>query len=209
MAVAVAEARDLVLDRRAIARPAPLDRAGEQRRAVEPGADDVMGALIGAGDRAGQLRELASSGASADIVQRVASLGCAASRAQSIVRPSSRGGVPVLSRPWPSPISRTCAPSAMAAALADAPARPRAPRRGNRRVEEGAGGDDDRAASMRVPSLGHRRRRQRRLSIRASRSPSIRSTPCVGEQARARPRARSDGGRPGRAGPAPRCPCSR
>ena len=35
------------------------------------------------------------------------SLGCASRRAQSIVRPSSRGGVPVLSRPCARPISRT------------------------------------------------------------------------------------------------------
>ncbi len=47
----------------------------------------------------------------ADIVHGSRSLGCPSTRDQSIVRPSSLGGVPVFSRPWASPISRTCSPS--------------------------------------------------------------------------------------------------
>ena len=41
-----------------------------------------------------------------DMVQSCSSLGCSTSRAQSMVRPSSRGGVPVFNRPWPRPTSR-------------------------------------------------------------------------------------------------------
>src|SRR5690606_18799921 len=56
MTVAVAEAMDLVLDRRAIAWADPADRAREQGRAVEVRADDVVRPLVGARDRAEELR---------------------------------------------------------------------------------------------------------------------------------------------------------
>ena len=56
MAVPIGEAMDLVLDGRAIARPARIDRAGEKRRAMQIRADDVVTALVGARDRAEKLR---------------------------------------------------------------------------------------------------------------------------------------------------------
>ena len=40
--VAVAEAVDLVLDRRTIARPWPLDLTGKQRGSVQPRTDDIV-----------------------------------------------------------------------------------------------------------------------------------------------------------------------
>ena len=54
--VALAEAHDLVLDRRAIARPAARDLAGIHRRAMHVGADDPMRGLGGPGDAALDLR---------------------------------------------------------------------------------------------------------------------------------------------------------
>ena len=56
MARLVGEAHDLVLDRRAIARPGAFDLAGIQRCAVDIGGDDVMGRRAGIGDVAGDLR---------------------------------------------------------------------------------------------------------------------------------------------------------
>ena len=56
MPIAIAEAVNLVLDRRAIARPLRTDRAREQRRTVQPAADDVVRARIGARNRAEHLR---------------------------------------------------------------------------------------------------------------------------------------------------------
>ena len=56
MAVAVAEADDFVLDRRAIARTAALDLAGIHRRAVHIGPDHVMGLRRRAGNPALDLR---------------------------------------------------------------------------------------------------------------------------------------------------------
>ena len=44
VAVAIGEAMDLVLDRRAVTRPDAADFPGEKRRAVEIGADDLVGA---------------------------------------------------------------------------------------------------------------------------------------------------------------------
>ena len=54
--VALAEAHDLVLDRRAIARTAALDLAGIHRRAMHIGANDFMGRRRRAGDAALDLR---------------------------------------------------------------------------------------------------------------------------------------------------------
>ena len=56
VAVAIAEADDLVLDRGAIARPDALDLAGIHRRAMHVGADHLMGRRRGAGDAALDLR---------------------------------------------------------------------------------------------------------------------------------------------------------
>ena len=55
MARAVGEAHDLVLDRRAIARPDALDHAGEERRAIEAAADDLVRPLVRVRDPAGKL----------------------------------------------------------------------------------------------------------------------------------------------------------
>ena len=49
------EPDDLVLDRRAIARPDTLDDAGEERRAVESRADDFVRARVRMRDPAGDL----------------------------------------------------------------------------------------------------------------------------------------------------------
>ena len=100
--VALGEALHLVLDRRAVTRPPPLDRAGEQGRPVEIGADDVVRPRVGPGDRAAQLRRTGRRRRAPTSSTPRRSLGCSSSRAQSIVRPSSRGGVPVFSRPCPS-----------------------------------------------------------------------------------------------------------
>ena len=54
----VGEAMHLVLDRGTVARADPFDRTGEHRRAVEGGTDDVVGALVGMGDVAGQLARM-------------------------------------------------------------------------------------------------------------------------------------------------------
>ena len=54
--LAPGEPDDLVLNGRAVARARGLDLTGVQRRAVEIGADDLVGALIGFGQVARQLR---------------------------------------------------------------------------------------------------------------------------------------------------------
>ncbi len=59
---AVAEAHDLVLDGRAIARAGAADLAGVDGRAVEVGADDAVGFLGGVRDVAGDLRRLDALG---------------------------------------------------------------------------------------------------------------------------------------------------
>ena len=96
--VTVGKAVDLVLDRRAIARTRGIDRAGEQRRAVQVSAR-MMSWLRGlvrviAQNTCG-LRRCRCERRHRPVSP---SEGCSSSRAQSIVRPSSRGGVPVLSR---------------------------------------------------------------------------------------------------------------
>ena len=94
----VREAGDLVFDRRAIARSDAADLAGIHRRAMQIGANDGVGGQGGAGDAAAicgvvifSVRKEKGTGGS--------SPGCISSAAQSMVRPSRRGGVPVLSRP--------------------------------------------------------------------------------------------------------------
>src|ERR1039458_6342245 len=77
MALLVAEAHHLVLDRRAIARSLALDDPGVHRRAVDAAADYFVGARVGKRQMAGKLR----------------------------VRGSRRGQGPVLSRPTRKPKS--------------------------------------------------------------------------------------------------------
>ncbi len=55
VALAAREAHDLVLDGGAVARPGTRDHARVHRRAIEPGADDVVGVRVGVGDPAGTL----------------------------------------------------------------------------------------------------------------------------------------------------------
>ena len=87
MPVAVGEAVHLVLDRGAVTRPDPADLAGEQRRAIEIGADDVVGARVGAGDRAEQLRVAARPASAATSSNRSSSDGCRSS-ARPVDRPA-------------------------------------------------------------------------------------------------------------------------
>ena len=56
MALLVAEAHHLVLDRRAIARPLALDHSGVHRRAIDTAADYLVGARVGEREMAGDLR---------------------------------------------------------------------------------------------------------------------------------------------------------
>ena len=96
--VLVGEAHDLVLDRRAIARPAALDLAGVHRRAVQVRADQVVHRRVGVGDVAIELRLRDALGGEAERPRiGVAGLRLAAC-VKSIVRPLSRQGVPVLKR---------------------------------------------------------------------------------------------------------------
>ncbi len=55
MAILAGEAVDLVLHARAVARPHPLDLASEHGAAIEAGADDLVGALVGVRDPARHL----------------------------------------------------------------------------------------------------------------------------------------------------------
>src|SRR5208282_5792450 len=55
VAFPLGKADDLVLDRRAVAGTDAFNDAGEQGRTVEAAADDVVGALVGVRDPAGQL----------------------------------------------------------------------------------------------------------------------------------------------------------
>ena len=119
MAVAVGEAVDLVLDRGAVTRPDALDLAGEQRRPVERGADDVVGSRVGPGDRAEELGRRPAPASSATWSSRRRPIPAAPARAQSIVRPSSRGGVPVLSRASGRPSARSCVRQSRRGPLAD------------------------------------------------------------------------------------------
>src|SRR4051812_46940516 len=102
MAVAVAKADDLVLDRGAIARTGALDLPGIHRRAMDIGPYQIVGGRRGPGNPALDLRVSDALGH-----HRKGSggwsPGCISTAPQSIVVPSSRGGVPVLSLPKPKP----------------------------------------------------------------------------------------------------------
>ena len=98
----VGEADDLVLDRGAIARAPALDLAGIHRRAMQIAPDQLMGRRCRRGDVAGDLRRGDPRRQKGEGLRRI-SPGWISSAAQSMVRPSSRGGVPVLSRPSAKP----------------------------------------------------------------------------------------------------------
>ena len=101
--VALAEAHDLVLDRRAIARSAALDLPGIHRRAMHIVADDLVGRVGRAGDAALDLSVVDALGQRRRTAPAARRRAASRARAQSMVRPSSRGGVPVLSRPSAKP----------------------------------------------------------------------------------------------------------
>ena len=145
MPVALAEADDLVLDRGAIARPAALDLAGIHRRAMHIGADDLMGLRRRAGDGALDLRRFDPS-----VSMKTAPAGrrrAASQRAQSMVRPSSRGGVPVFRRPSSKPWRSNVIDSPSAGASPTLPAGISSRRYGSGRAEK-------------CPSSARRRRRE-------------------------------------------------
>ena len=109
MAVALAEFDDLIFDRRTITRARAGDLSRVHRRAMHVGADDVVRRRDRARDGALDLRfsmrvvriENGSGGSSP---------GCISNADQSMLRPSSRGGVPVFNRPSVKPIDfQACA----------------------------------------------------------------------------------------------------
>src|SRR5262249_59192624 len=71
VAVAVAELDDLVLDRRAVARPAAEDLAGIHWRAVDVLTDDPVGRVRGPGDAALDLRRVDARGEGRKRLRRV------------------------------------------------------------------------------------------------------------------------------------------
>ena len=116
------EAHDLVLDRRTVARTDALDDAGEQRRAIEAAANDLVRALVGVRDPAGDLPRMHRAVADeAEHRRRIVARLLRRATAKSIVRPSRRGGVPVFRRPTGNCSSRSRAPSVFAGG---SPARP-------------------------------------------------------------------------------------
>ncbi len=162
MAIAIAEAADLVLDRRAIARPPPRDVAAEQRRSIEGLADAVV--------RLGLVRVIPQKRCgqtNADVSDE--SVHCARSdgwrdrRLQSIVRASSRGGVPVLSRASGSARSRICCDEAMRAAFAEPAAIVAVLAAEETPAEKGPGGEDHGTGRDAIAIGEHHARDARRL----------------------------------------------
>ena len=121
--LAVGEADDLVLDRGAVARAGALDLARVHRGPVQVGADDVVDGGVGRGDVAVELRLRRSGRSGTRRGPGSSSPGWGSRRSKSMVRPLSRGGVPVLNR-------RSSKPSARR--LPESP-RPRRRRRGRPR----------------------------------------------------------------------------
>ena len=96
---ATGEAHHLILDGGAVARPHAADLARIHGRAGQVGADDGVRCLGRGRDPAFDLRIGDPAGQERERHRRSSSPGCISSDAQSIERPSSRAGVPVLSRP--------------------------------------------------------------------------------------------------------------
>ena len=71
MALLVAKAHHLVLDRRAVARAAAVDHAGVHRRAIEAAADNLVGRLVGERQVAGNLRLRDAGGAKGERRRRL------------------------------------------------------------------------------------------------------------------------------------------
>jgi hypothetical protein len=111
VAVLAGETMNLVFDRRAVARPNAFDDAGVHRRAIEIGADDVVRPRVGAGDPARQLLRVLAASPRNEKTGSGSSECCSTSTEKSMLLPSSRGGVPVLSRPTGNCSSRSRAAS--------------------------------------------------------------------------------------------------
>ena len=97
------EAHDLVFDRRAVARTDGLDLAGVHRRAMHVVADELQRLRRRVRDVAADLTQRRLTRACVNGERKLngvgsASPGCSSKRDQSMVRPSSRGGVPVFRR---------------------------------------------------------------------------------------------------------------
>ena len=174
MPVALAEAHDLVLDRRTVARPAAVDLTGIHRRAMQIGADRSRASLrrrrVMPHAICGVARSRRSGTRTAPADRR---RGCISSAAQSMVLPSSRGGVPVLRRP-----SEARAAPGSAAARSPAPRRHGRPGSVSRRYGSGRAGRCRWSGPRRRrrvrgrPSDAHRRPGRRAIT-RSSASASI------------------------------------
>ena len=205
--LAIGEAHHLVLDRRAVAHARGRDLARIHRRAMQVGADQRVGRGVGMGDPAGDLRVGHALGQERERHRRIVAR-LTSSPARSMVRPSSRGGVPVLSRPRRKPEAQQALGEPMAGRVADPAGRPALLAEMDLAAQEGAGGQDRRAPARKsVPSGRRRRRRGPPSTIRSSTSASRSVEAGLGRRAaRARP-ARRACGRPARAAPAPPAPC--
>ena len=171
--VALAEAHDLVLDRRAIARPAARDLPGIHRRAMHVRPDDLVRRRRRAGDAAVDLRRfdpLASASRTARAARRPAASPAAA---QSMVVPSSRGGVPVLSRPSAKPSRSSVSDSPTAGASPTRPAGDLLLADVDQAAQKGAGGEHHRAAA----EARGRRRGARRVTAPSRDRPDRRPRP--------------------------------
>ena len=209
MALVVGEADDLVLDRGAIARAA-CSRSGRNTSASDAGCAGsahapprvvavIWQSIWGVSIRAVR-KDIGSGGQSP---------GWRSSAAQSMVRPSSRGGVPVLSRPRAKPSRSRVADSPRAGASPTRPAGVVSVADMDQAAEEGAGGQDHGAAARISPvARRHRRRHGHRRSSSDPRPPPAGSRASAAPPAGpGRPGDRACG-RPGRGGRGRPGPCS-
>ena len=177
MPLALRKAHDLVLDRRAIARARPRSISPEYiGERCEIGADQRVRRRGGGGDVAGDLRRRDPLGQNEN-GGGGSSPCCTSSPAQSIVLPSSRGGVPVLSRPRAKPYAARVSARPMRGRLADPAGGDLFLADMDEPVQKRAGGQHHPAGRR---SAGRRRARPRspapsRSSSRSSAAPSAMS----------------------------------
>ena len=100
---------------------------------------------------------------------------CISSAAQSMVVPSSRGGVPVLSRPSVKPARSSVAERPSAGASPTRPAGDLPLADMDQAAQEGAGGEHDRAGSK-VPAIGQAHAGDAAVREQRGRPPRLRST---------------------------------
>ena len=157
MAVAIAEADDLVLDRGAIARAAALDLAGIHRRAMHIGPDHLMGRRRGPGDAALDLRRRDPVGHDRKRLRRIVA-GLHFDRG-----PVDRGAIEPRRRAGLEPAERKAGAfergrKAHRRRLADPAGRPVLFAEMDQPAQKGAGGDDDGAggelAAIAQPNAG-------------------------------------------------------